>query len=195
MGKEKRGQRPEGRRKRGRTEKDRAGGRSRSPMGDQDLPESSTGEDRGNIENIREKSGGGPDVRVTISEDKAETESVAEKGDGTIDKEVGILVGGSGGNDEDMGKISEQGVSEKRQEKAWEEISPGKASCTPNKLKFGQVSIRSKSRFSVLSAEEEEGEVKENQESLEVESSDEDKHSEEDKELEDTLLQDGEDMS
>lgn len=51
----------------------------------------------------------------------------------------------------------------------------------------------SKSRFSVLSTEEEEGEIKENRESSEAESSDEDKHSEEDKELENTVLQDGED--
>lgn len=142
----------------------------------------------GNVEDIREKSVGGSDERVTISEDKAETESVAEKGNGITDKEVGMLVGESGDKDEDMEKISEHGVSVERQEKAWEKISPGKASRTPTKLQFGQVPIMSKSRFSVLSTEEEEGEIKENRESSEAESSDEDKHLEEDKELENTVL-------
>ncbi|KAF2562241.1 hypothetical protein F2Q70_00018791 [Brassica cretica] len=52
-------------------------------------------------------------------------------------------------------------------EKIWMDVSPGKASRTPaatNKLKFGQVSILSKSRFSVLSLDEEEGEITENNE-------------------------------
>ena len=47
-------------------------------------------------------------------------------------------------------------------EKIWMDVSPGKASRTPavtNKLKFCQVSILSKSRFSVLSLDEEEGEI------------------------------------
>ncbi|KAF3535516.1 hypothetical protein F2Q69_00025172 [Brassica cretica] len=56
-------------------------------------------------------------------------------------------------------------------EKIWMDVSPGKASRTPaatNKLKFGQVSILSKSRFSVLSLDEEEGGITENNEVEEV---------------------------
>ncbi|KAF8056399.1 hypothetical protein N665_1273s0002 [Sinapis alba] len=53
--------------------------------------------------------------------------------------------------------------------KKWEEISPGKACRTPSKqLEYGQVSIMSKSRFSVLSSEEEEGEIMETQEGVNV---------------------------
>ncbi|KAL0724385.1 hypothetical protein Bca4012_038984 [Brassica carinata] len=66
---------------------------------------------------------------------------------------------------------SNDDTSDKVEEQKWVEISPGKASHTPTKstqLKFGQVSLLSKSRFSVLSMEEEEGEIirepKENEE-------------------------------
>ncbi|WZZ00202.1 hypothetical protein YC2023_072530 [Brassica napus] len=55
--------------------------------------------------------------------------------------------------------------------KIWMDVSLGKASRTPavtNKLKFDQVSILSKSRFSVLSLDEEEGEITENNEVEEV---------------------------
>ena len=38
----------------------------------------------------------------------------------------------------------------------WEDVSPGKASCSPRELEFGQVSILTKSRFSVLAPVEEE---------------------------------------
>lgn len=63
---------------------------------------------------------------------------------------------------------------ERKGERAWTVVSPGKTR-TPvqsNKLEFGQVSILSKSRFSVLSHEEEEGEIKEQTE-MEVSSKEE----------------------
>ena len=44
----------------------------------------------------------------------------------------------------------------------WEDVSPGKASCSPRELEFGQVSILTKSRFSVL-APVEEGDPPENE--------------------------------
>lgn len=68
-------------------------------------------------------------------------------------------------------KSTVESTKKREGEKIWTEVSPGKASCTPttaNKLKFGQVSILSKSRFSVLSEEEEEGEISENKEVEEV---------------------------
>ncbi|KAF8072335.1 hypothetical protein N665_1125s0003 [Sinapis alba] len=56
-------------------------------------------------------------------------------------------------------------------EKIWLEVSPGKSCHTPIKaqqLEFGQVSILSKSRFSVLSQEEEDGEIAEKEEEKEA---------------------------
>ncbi|KAF8114102.1 hypothetical protein N665_0042s0024 [Sinapis alba] len=53
--------------------------------------------------------------------------------------------------------------------KKWEEISLGKACRTPSKqLEYGQVSKMSKSRFSVISSEEEEGKIMETHEGVNV---------------------------
>lgn len=47
------------------------------------------------------------------------------------------------------------GSVEKTEE--WAEVTPGKASCSPRELQFGQVSILTNSRFTVIAPEEEEG--------------------------------------
>ncbi|KAF8094914.1 hypothetical protein N665_0349s0017 [Sinapis alba] len=82
--------------------------------------------------------------------------------------------------------------------KKWEEISPGKACRTPSKqLEYGQVSIMSKSRFSVLSSEEEEGEIMETQEGVNVINKEEEEEGgieeEKEEELEESQLKSEED--
>lgn len=65
-----------------------------------------------------------------------------------------------------LDKVIEVGMEEKiKKEKKWAAVSPGKASRSPNsrqrELEFGQVSILTKSRFSVLTPADE-GEIVEN---------------------------------
>lgn len=59
--------------------------------------------------------------------------------------------------------------TESEKEKEWLDVSPGKSSRPSSPLKFGQVSILTKSRFEVLSPTEEEQEEEENLEQTEEE--------------------------
>lgn len=80
----------------------------------------------------------------------------------------GTCVNQSGSSPNRSKKVEHNLVTE--EDKSWSEVSPGKASRTPtqsSKLKFGQVSILSNSRFSVLSRNEEDDENQEDEEESE----------------------------
>ncbi|KAJ4883893.1 hypothetical protein Rs2_33986 [Raphanus sativus] len=95
-------------------------------------------------------------------EDEVETGSV----DTTENKKediMDILEKSVGSNKSAKNTIKEAG------EEIWREVSPGKVSRTPQtnkKFESGQVSILSNSRFSVLSQDEEEGEIMKNKEEV-----------------------------
>lgn len=100
---------------------------------------------------------------------------------------VGGLGKGSVVETEEIIKGSGKGNLQSEGEKGWVEMSPGKTCRTPaksNQLKFGQVSILSKSRFSVLSIDEEEDGITGNEEIDNGENEEEEKNTEEDKDLE-----------
>lgn len=97
----------------------------------------------------------------------------------TVEKEANELMEKKEGgtqiqkeNKKEEGKVSEvEGEMETEKEVEWSEITPGKASRSPNtrlkELEYGQVALLTKSRYSVLSPEDEE----ERQDEVETEKS------------------------
>lgn len=126
---------------------------------------------------------GGSEIEAKVVDLDVETEK-----NSVIDMRINVDGSVLGANSRKKKERYVKESKDKEGEKTWVEISPGKSSRTPIKsthLEFGHVSILSKSRFSVLSMEEEEGEINEEHGENEEVSKEDDKESE----LEESILQ------
>ncbi|KAF8047908.1 hypothetical protein N665_2771s0001 [Sinapis alba] len=91
------------------------------------------------------------------------TEPLTEANEGVVNNGLEVNLNDSANDkDEDSGN-NQEGDQALAEEQGWSDVTPAKASRSPKNpkktLEFGQVSILSNSRFSVLSPTEEEGEI------------------------------------
>lgn len=108
----------------------------------------------GVVEGCEEVSPEGLKITEKVIEQTSETELKEDEMRTEVEEELGL----------ESSALAEAQVETKAdEEEEWRDVSPGKSSRSPkskdNELKFGQVAILTNSRFSVLSAEEEEGEI------------------------------------